>query len=81
MISFEINGKKMDPNNFGDALEQAVLESAKQKIMKQVGSVRCPKHGQQAKIVFTGLTSQNMTFDISGCCQELVEQIKTKFKG
>ena len=81
MISFEINGKKVDLNNFGDALEQAVFETAKQTIMKRVGSASCPQHGQQAKIIFTGLTSNNMIFDVSGCCQALVEQVKSKLKG
>ena len=80
-ISFEINGKKVDPNNFGDALEQAVLETAKQTIMKRVGSAQCPQHGQHAKIICTGLTANNMTFEISGCCQELVEDVKSKLKG
>jgi hypothetical protein len=81
MISFEINGKKVDPNNFGDALEQAVFESAKQSIMKRVGSARCPQHGQQATIVFTGITSDKMNFNVSGCCQGLVDDVKAKLRG
>jgi uncharacterized metal-binding protein len=80
-ISFKINGKQVDPKNIGDALKQAVLETAKQAILKRVGAARCPEHGQHAKIVCTGLTSNNMTFEVSGCCQELVEDVKSKLKG
>ena len=81
MIYFKIHGKKVDPINFGNALDQAVLESVKQLILKRVGSARCPQHGRQATIVFTGLTTDKMNFKVSGCCQRLIDDVKDKFKG
>jgi hypothetical protein len=80
-ISFEFNGKKVDPNKLGDALEQAVIEAATKAIIDRVGSVRCPKHGQYAKIVCTGLKSNDLKFNVSGCCQELTEEVKSKLEG
>jgi len=45
-ISFEINGRKVSPNNIGDAIESAVLESIQDSVSKSIGSIRCTEHGQ-----------------------------------
>ena len=76
-ISFEINGRKVNPNRIGDALEAAVLESVKAQIISKVGSIRDPKTGQRPKIKVSGRNIENLTFEVSGS-PELVERVKAE---
>ena len=77
-ISFKINGRKVQPNNIGNALEAAILKDLQDSIKKAVGSIRCPKHGRAAKIVAQGRTLSNLSFKVSGCCDSLIENVTKK---
>lgn len=76
-ISFEINGRKVNPNRVGDALEAAVLESIKKQVASKIGSIRDPKTGQRPKIKITGRNLKNLTFEVCGS-PELVERVKAE---
>jgi hypothetical protein len=79
-ISFEFNGKKVNPNDLGNALEKAVLGSVEKQIMNKVGLVRCPHHGQTAKIVCKGQSFDSLSFEVYGCCQVLIDEVKAQLK-
>lgn len=79
-ISFEINGRKVSPRNIGNALESALLQSVQESITKSVGSARCPKHGQKPKIKVKGRKLNSLNFEVSGCCEQLIETVKKKLK-
>jgi len=79
-LRFELNGKRVDPKNVGDALESAVLDHIRETITKQVGSVRCPEHHSAAKIIAKGNNLSNLSFNISGCCQKLIDAVQAKLK-
>jgi hypothetical protein len=79
-ISFEINGRKVSPSGVGDALEAAVLRSISDSIKKSVGSVRCPEHGKSPKIVCKGRSVSNLSFEVSGCCQKLMDTVRAKLR-
>jgi len=79
-ISFEINGRKVSPRNMGDALESAMLQSVQDSIAKSVGSARCPEHGQKPKIKVKGRNLDSLTFEVSGCCDSLIDEVKRKLK-
>ena len=49
-ISFEINGRKVNPNNMKDALESAILSQVAESVKKSVGNLRCAEHGQSPKL-------------------------------
>jgi hypothetical protein len=76
-ISFEINGRKINPNRIGDALERAALKSVKEQIVKKIGSIRDPKTGERPKIKIVGRNLDNLSFEVSGS-QELVDLVKKK---
>lgn len=76
-ISFEINGRKVNPNRVGDALTAAVLESIKKQLLSKIGSIRDPKTGQRPKVKIRGRNLDNLTFEVSGS-PELVERVKAK---
>ena len=78
-ISFEINGKKVNPNNVGDALEKATMNAIAESIKKQVGSIRDPKTGERPKIKVKGRNLENLSFEVSGS-EELVRLVKEKLR-
>ena len=79
-VSFEINGRKVSPRNMGNALEAALLQSVQESIRKAVGSARCPTHGQTPKIKAKGRKLDSLSFEVSGCCDQLIETVKKKLK-
>ncbi len=79
-ITFEINGRKVPPSNMGNALDSAMLQSVKNSISKAVGSTRCPEHGQKPKIKAKGRSLDSLKFEVSGCCDNLIGEVKKKLK-
>jgi hypothetical protein len=79
-LSFEINGRKVSRNNMKDALEVAVLENVSAQIKQKVGSIRCSEHHQSPKIKGKGRSLTNLSFEISGCCDDIMDKVKSKLK-
>jgi hypothetical protein len=79
-IKFEINGQRVDPNRFGDALEQAILQQISEQVSTTLRSVQCSEHGQYAKVTVKGQSLEKLSFEVSGCCQALVDQCIAKLK-
>lgn len=77
-IKFEINGRQVDPRNIGDALQGAMLSTISQGLQKKVGSVRCLVHGQSPKLLGKGRSLDKLNFEVSGCCDKLMKDVKTK---
>jgi hypothetical protein len=68
-LTFEINGRQVDPKNMRDALEGAILQSVQDHVTHRLGTVRCPVHGAAPTVVCRGRSLNDLKFDISGCCQ------------
>ncbi len=73
---FEINGRRVRPDQIGNALEGAMLQAVSTQIQTKVGAVRCPVHQQHARVTATGRSADQLTFNIHGCCQTLVEEVR-----
>lgn len=79
-ISFEVNGRKVSPRSMGNALESALLQSVQETITRSVGSARCAQHGQRPKIKVKGRKLDSLSFEVSGCCDQLIDTVKKKLK-
>ena len=79
-IDFVVGGEKVSTNQLGSALERAVLDQVKERIQKAVGNAICPEHGSRASIIAEGTSLNDLSFNISGCCDKLVEIVKLKLK-
>lgn len=77
-ISFELNGRKVSPNNLNDELEKTMLNSIKESIQKSVGDLRCTEHDQQPTIKAKGRSIDALNLEVSGCCDLLINQVKKK---
>ncbi len=77
MIYFEINGKKVQPNNIKDVLEKAVLQNIESQIRDKVGSIRDPKTGEFPTIVCKGKTLDKLSFSVEGS-PEMIALVREK---
>ena len=81
-VKFEINGKPVDANNIGDAIEdsikQAMLRGVKNHITEKVGSVKCPDHGSGTHVLVKGSDLSHLSFEVTGCCSKLIDEVKRK---
>ena len=62
-----------------DALESLILSQVAESVKESVGNLRCAEHGQSPKIKVKGRNLDNLSFDISGCCDDLIEKVRAKF--
>lgn len=79
-IIFEINGRRVSPGNLQNALEKALLQSIQESIQKKVGAIRCPEHGQAPKVICKGRSLDNLSFEVSGCCQSVIDSVVAKLR-
>jgi hypothetical protein len=77
-LRFEINGRRVDPRNIGDVLTAAVMDAATKEIKRKVGMCRCPVHGKGPTVVGKGRSADKMTFEVEGCCEELIREVKRR---
>lgn len=79
-ITFEIGGRKVNPNHIGNVIEKAVLQQVAENIKKSLSSVRCAEHGQTPKVKVKGSSLDKLSFEVEGCCQPLIDKALTKLK-
>jgi hypothetical protein len=77
-VSFEINGRKVNPGSIANVLEAAVLEELAASIKKSVGSLRCSEHNQSPSVLIKGKSLKDLSIQVSGCCEDLVEEAKSR---
>jgi actin-like ATPase involved in cell morphogenesis len=76
-LSFEINGRKVNPNQLSNALEKAVVQQLSDKLKRSIGSVRDPKTGKHPKVTVKGRDLSNLSFEIEGS-EEVIEEVKRR---
>jgi hypothetical protein len=52
---------------------EAPMEAVKDEIRQKISRVRCPTHGQTARVQFVK-SSQGFDAKLSGCCDELMQR-------
>ncbi len=73
-ISFKINGKRVNPNNIGDALENAMLQEIVKSIKSSIGTLRCDEHNKSPKVLVKGRNFNSLSMEISGCCDSIIKK-------
>ena len=77
-VSFEINGRRVNPSQVGDAIEKAILKGIEETVAKKLNAVVCRQHGNRPSVICKGKSAQSLKFEISGCCQSLIDAAKSK---
>lgn len=75
-LTYTLGGRKVSRDQFFKGLEGEIRKTASDNVTRQVQRVRCPKHGQTARVTGLRETHDGFGFEISGCCDELVERAK-----
>lgn len=71
-IEFILRGRAMKIDEVEDLRERAVLKQIERSITERIGETRCAKHGASPRLTATGPRADALTFDVSGCCQDLL---------
>lgn len=77
-IYFEIDGKRVDPRNAGNALEGAMFSAIENVLRQNVGSCRCSEHGQAPTLTAKGRSLDQLNYEVSGCCDKVIEDVKNR---
>ncbi|MFL5579953.1 MAG: hypothetical protein ACJ8AO_06240 [Gemmatimonadaceae bacterium] len=70
-ITYEVNGRRTDPRNIGDALLGAVIRRVGEDLSRELDSIKCPVHGSHPAVRVAARSSNSMALEIESCCKEL----------
>jgi len=76
-ISFEINGRKVNPSQLTDVLECAVVQGVRDKLTQAVSDARDPKTGERPKLKVKGRSLDNLSIEVEGS-PELIAEVKRR---
>ena len=79
-VSFEIEGEKVQPEKMKDVLDILFLKHIRKKINNSIDSIHCNEHGKQASVLVKGENIDNLNYEVSGCCEDLIKKVKKKIK-
>jgi TIR domain len=68
-ITFEINGRSVNPRNLRDVMKQAILEAIEKDVRGKLAGVRDPETGEFPVVAVRGRSLDNLSFEISGSPQ------------
>jgi hypothetical protein len=69
-----------DKAKFEKQLQEGVINAAKEGIQRRAASVRCPTHGETAKLEFINSSGSQLTYNIHGCCEPAIEAVKAALR-
>jgi hypothetical protein len=75
-ILFEINGMTVDPSKLQHIVGKTLLKTIHRSVKRRAGQVRCPQHGSAPKIVVTGKSLGNLSWQAPGCCATMQALLK-----
>jgi hypothetical protein len=76
-ISFEINGRKVNPSQLSNVLERAVVQGVRDKLTSAVGNVRDPKTGEHPRLRVKGRGLDDLSIEVEGS-PELIAEVKRR---
>ena len=62
-------------------LATAGVEEFKAQTEQKIRELRCPRHNQAPRLLFHGSTLRDITIQLSGCCEKLIEIANQKIAG
>ena len=76
-IVFEVAGRKIHPDQIGDALERAIFENVRKQLVAKVGSVRDPETGATPRLRVTGRKLDELSIEVEGS-PALIAEVKRR---
>ena len=75
-VSHHFRGRQVSKKQFTKLLSEEALRLTRKELEQAVRRVRCPVHGQAARLRFTGRRCGRLEWVVDGCCQSLIAQIR-----
>ena len=79
-ISFEINGRAVEPEEMKDVLDVMFLEHLHHEICNHLEPLLCKKHGLKPKVRVRGPSLDDLDYEITGCCDDIINEARKKIK-
>lgn len=78
-ISFEINGRKVNPNQISNVLEKAVVQQLQDKLKREIGTIRDFETGERPRLKVKGNNINNLSIEVEGS-PDVIEAVKSRLK-
>lgn len=78
-ISFEINGRKVNPNQISNVLEKAIVQELQNKLKREIGSIRDSKSGERPRLKVKGNNINNLSIEVEGS-PDVIETVTSRLK-
>jgi len=75
-VTFKVVGKEVHPSQPGNKLKETAIGTAKDSFPAKIEAVHCTVHDQNARAVLKATTEGKLNYEIQGCCNELIEEVK-----
>ena len=75
-FAFEVNGEPIDPTKIKDTKIAKQLESIVESVVDKVGDLQCPEHSEAPRFICSGPDFDDLTLEVQGCCDKLVDIVK-----
>jgi len=75
-FAFEVNGEAIDPTNIKDAEIAKQLDAIVESVVDKVGDLKCPEHSEAPRFICSGPDFDDLTLEVQGCCDKLVDIVK-----
>lgn len=72
---------KWDTNFDWDGLYKSIIESVAHNAEEQMRSVYCDEHGQYPEVTLIATSESSIRFEITGCCDDLIERAQDAVQG
>jgi hypothetical protein len=79
-LAFEINGITVDPGKLTHIVSKSLLKTIRHSLRKRASAVRCPHHGSAGRIVVTGSSLSDLSWQAPGCCPALQAALRKKLR-
>ncbi len=76
-ITFEIDGRRVSPNDFEEVLERSIITAVEDNIRSKLTGLRDPETGEFPVITLHGRSLDNLSMKVSGS-QRLIAQVKAR---
>lgn len=59
-------------------LERTVMAQIEKAAVQAIGNFKCPAHKEAGEVLLSGKSLDQLGFQVSGCCEELIAKIEAK---
>jgi hypothetical protein len=73
-LEYRIHGRRVSESEWQKHLDDSARDIAVEALKKKVGNIRCPTHGQTAKLVVGAQHGDRLEMKIQACCDDLLKR-------